>query len=48
MDSFDVDQNTPLAIAFMNGHSNFATMLIDNKASVSELAIKVDMNKLVE
>lgn len=46
VDSFDVDKNTPLGLAFINGHSNFATMLIDNKANFFNQAHIVDYEKL--
>lgn len=35
VDTWDGDNNTPMGIAFINGHSNFSTMMIDNKADVS-------------
>lgn len=34
IDMVDVNGNTPLGIAFLNKHSNIATILIDNKADV--------------
>lgn len=34
VDSWDEDNNTPIGIAFINGHSNFSTMMIDNKADI--------------
>jgi len=48
VDPYDNDHNTPLAIAFLNGHSNMATMLIDNRANVLEMATQIDLNKLIE
>jgi ankyrin repeat protein len=41
----DKYNNTPLALAFISGHSNFCTMLIDNKADVNRNAIVVDLEK---
>lgn len=38
--------NTPLALAFLCGHSNFCTMLIDNKADVNRYATVVDYEKI--
>lgn len=37
-----------MALAFISGHSNFCTMLIDNKANVNRDAIVVDFEKLRE
>ncbi|CAK74015.1 unnamed protein product (macronuclear) [Paramecium tetraurelia] len=37
--------NTPLALAFLCGHSNFCTMLIDNKADVNRYANIIDYEK---
>lgn len=34
IDVTDQNSNTPLSIAFLNKHSNMATILIDNKANV--------------
>lgn len=44
----DVDKygNTPLGLAFISGHSNFCTMLIDNKANVNRDAIVIDREKV--
>ncbi|CAD8085273.1 unnamed protein product [Paramecium sonneborni] len=38
--------NTPLGLAFLCGHSNFCTMLIDNKADVNRFATIVDYKKI--
>jgi len=38
--------NTPIGLSFISGHSNFCTMLIDNKANVERNAIIVDFEKL--
>ncbi|CAD8079248.1 unnamed protein product [Paramecium primaurelia] len=44
----DVDKygNTPLGLAFISGHSNFCTMLIDNKANVNRDAIVINREKV--
>lgn len=42
VDEPDKYGNTPLGLAFISGHSNFCTMLIDNNANVSRDAIVVD------
>jgi len=44
----DNEGNRPLAIAFLNKHSNMATMLIDNKANVSCQAKMIDRKKKLE
>lgn len=38
--------NTPIGLSFISGHSNFCTMLVDNKADVERNAIIVDFEKL--
>jgi ankyrin repeat protein len=42
VDVEDSDGNTPMAIAFLHGHSNIATMFIDNGADVSKTATMID------
>ncbi|CAK85722.1 unnamed protein product (macronuclear) [Paramecium tetraurelia] len=46
VDDIDKYGNTPLGLAFMSGHSNFCTMLIDNKANVNRNAIVIDIEKI--
>jgi ankyrin repeat protein len=46
VDEPDKYGNTPLGLAFISGHSNFCTMLIDNNANVSRDAIVVDFQKI--
>ena len=48
MDKPNNDGNRPIAIAFLNKHSNMATMLIDNKANVSCKAVKIDERRRKE
>lgn len=42
VDEPDGFENTPLGLAFIAGHSNFATMLVDNKADVNREAHIID------
>lgn len=44
IDSKDKDGNTALAIAFINKHSNFATLLIQNHANILSTCINVPEN----
>ncbi|CAD8092465.1 unnamed protein product [Paramecium sonneborni] len=46
VDDIDIYGNTPLGLAFISGHSNFCTMLIDNKANVNRNAIVIDIEKV--
>ena len=41
----DCDNNTPLAVAFINKHSNFATLLIQNGANILSNLIHVPVRK---
>ena len=46
VDCWDGDNNTPMGIAFINGHSNFSTMMIDNRSDVTQEANVVDYDKI--
>ncbi|CAD8087427.1 unnamed protein product [Paramecium primaurelia] len=48
VDDIDKYGNTPLGLAFISGHSNFCTMLIDNKVNVNRNAIIIDTEKIKE
>lgn len=47
-DNPDKYGNTPLALSLIAGHSNFCTMMIDNKADIHGIANIIDFKKLEE